>query len=248
MKRLARLGRIIRQRIYPIPVLARRYVRRAGATFASGLPPGPVCLDIGGGVSPYRRALEEVLDVSLYVSLDVACSDQTTLVGDATRIPLADCSVGVVLCMEVLQHILDTTRVLEEMKRVLRPGGLMILSFPFVYAECDVVDFHRWSMLGMESELRRCGLEVVDGRRRGGFFFTGACLLQWCAQHLLPGARASWRTKPTAASVARAVVVQILTLPTVLVGWLALGLDALVPARGVYVGGLMVVRRPPLEA
>jgi SAM-dependent methyltransferase len=241
------LGRTIRHRMYPIPTLARRYVRMVGSTYGAALPSNAVCLDVGAGASPYRKAIEETLDIGLYVSLEIAASDATTLVGDAACMPLRNDSVDIVICMEILQHVPDTRRVLQEVKRVLAPGGLMILSFPFIYAECELVDFHRWSMQGMEFELRHCGFELIDARRRGGAFFTAASALHWAAQHIIPGGRRSWRFSSTPTQVVRAAIVHLLTVPTALLGWLALGIDAVVPVRGLYVGGLMVARRPRTE-
>lgn len=192
--------------------------------------------------------IEEGLSTGLYISFDRAPSDTTTLIGDASRIPLRDGSVGVVVCTEALQHFPNPRCVLEEMRRVLVPGGLMILSFPFIYAECDVLDFYRWSMLGMETELARCGFEVVDARRRGGFCFVAVCGLQWVVQHAIPGARLSWRSGLTPLAILRAVVVVLLTLPTATLGWLALGIDWLIPAKGAYMGGLILARRPRVDA
>lgn len=241
---LRRSARILRQSLYPIPVMARRYLRSAGRRFCALMPRQCVCLDIGAGVAPYRSAVEKAFGTGLYVSLDFAASDQTTVIGDAMRLPIRDERVGIVLCLEVLQHISNTRQVLQEIRRVLAPGGLLIISFPFLYAECDVVDFFRWSIDGMEAEVRRCDLKVLDARRRGGWFFCAACVLQWAIQHIVPGARLSWRAQLTPLSVTRAAIVQLLTLPVVILGWIALGLDLLLPARGAYVGGFIIAQRP----
>lgn len=239
------LGRTVRQRAFPIPVLSRKYIRTALLAHGPELSRGAVCLDVGGGSSPYRGEVEAALDLWLYVSMEIAASDATTLVADATRAPLRSGSVDIAICMEVLQHIPDTRGVLAEIRRVLVPGGLFILSFPFFHGECDFLDFHRWSMQGMEWELRRCGLEVMDARRRGGAFFAATSILHWAAQHVVPGARKSWRFRLTRLQLVRASVVHVLALPTALMGWLALAVDRLMPTGGLYVGGMIVARRPP---
>jgi SAM-dependent methyltransferase len=50
--------------------------------------------------------------------------------GIGERLPLADASVDLVLSMQVLEHVQEPERVLREIDRVLRPGGVLYLSAP----------------------------------------------------------------------------------------------------------------------
>ena len=52
------------------------------------------------------------------------------LFASALKIPLKDVSVGMVFSNSVLEHIKDIERVLDEAKRVLRPGGLLVFTVP----------------------------------------------------------------------------------------------------------------------
>ena len=52
------------------------------------------------------------------------------LQGDALALPLADASVDVVVSFETLEHVTDQNRFLTEVRRVLRPEGLFIVSTP----------------------------------------------------------------------------------------------------------------------
>lgn len=45
-------------------------------------------------------------------------------------LPWADATFDVVVCNEIIEHIFDTDRLLEEMHRVLKPGGKLIISTP----------------------------------------------------------------------------------------------------------------------
>lgn len=48
------------------------------------------------------------------------------------KIPLKNHSVDIVICSEVLQYITDYIKVVKEIKRILRPGGLILLTVPNV--------------------------------------------------------------------------------------------------------------------
>ena len=50
--------------------------------------------------------------------------------GDIAAMPVPDGSFDVITCTEVLEHIIDYESVVMELKRVLKPGGCLILTFP----------------------------------------------------------------------------------------------------------------------
>ena len=53
------------------------------------------------------------------------------LVSDITSIPAKDASFDAILCSEVLEHIPEPTHALDEFTRLLKPGGILILTAPF---------------------------------------------------------------------------------------------------------------------
>ncbi len=53
------------------------------------------------------------------------------LVGDITGIPAPDASFDAILCSEVLGHVPNSTHALDEFTRLLKPGGVVILTAPF---------------------------------------------------------------------------------------------------------------------
>jgi ubiquinone/menaquinone biosynthesis C-methylase UbiE len=52
------------------------------------------------------------------------------VVAQGGELPLADASFDVVWCSEVLEHVLDTARLLSEARRVLRTGGTFLVTTP----------------------------------------------------------------------------------------------------------------------
>ena len=56
-------------------------------------------------------------------------------VGDALRLPFADSSFDKIICSEVLEHIPDYEKALEEITRLLKPGGTLAISVPRYWPE-----------------------------------------------------------------------------------------------------------------
>jgi ubiquinone/menaquinone biosynthesis C-methylase UbiE len=56
-------------------------------------------------------------------------------VGDITKLPYPDVAFDVVICSEVLEHIPDDRQAIDEIIRVLKPGGLLAVSVPRFFPE-----------------------------------------------------------------------------------------------------------------
>lgn len=109
----------------------------------AALPAGSRILDAGAGELQYKRYCRH-LD---YVSQDFArydgqgngkglqsgIWDQTSLdiVSDICSIPQPDASFDAVMCVEVLEHVPRPVAALRELNRLLKRGGVLILTAPF---------------------------------------------------------------------------------------------------------------------
>lgn len=114
---------------------------------------GDVLLDIGCGEG--RHVIHACLEHNILgIGVDMSARDLTTARerflpfvgynassqfslqrGDATRLPFADHSIDKIICSEVLEHIENYQAVLSEIKRVLKPGGLLAVSVPRAWPE-----------------------------------------------------------------------------------------------------------------
>ncbi len=50
--------------------------------------------------------------------------------GDILNLPLLDDIFDIIICAEVLEHVTNVNKAIQELKRVTRPGGIMVISVP----------------------------------------------------------------------------------------------------------------------
>ena len=158
--------------------LVRRITEGAiadAATHASGR-----LLDVGCGRQPYRGALEG--RTSRYVGLegDVLrySGSGPDVWGDALALPFAPRTFDTVLCSQVLEHVPEPGHACEEMARVLRHGGYLILTAPHIWGIHEAPrDFYRYTPYGLRYLAERAGLAVVEIRALGGYWITAGARL-----------------------------------------------------------------------
>lgn len=108
------------------------------------LPAGTKLLDAGAGETPYKKWCTHLQytaqDFNQYhgeASSDVGFQmpkwdhSRIDIVSDITAIPVPDGTFDAVLCTEVLEHVPDPVRAIQELARVVRPGGEIIITAPF---------------------------------------------------------------------------------------------------------------------
>lgn len=124
-------------------------------------------LDVGCGRKPYQS----LVPASAYVGVDIE-SEVTRHLGladvfyDGRILPFGDASFDGVLCSQVLEHVFTPGEFLGEIRRVLRPGGVLLLATPFAWDEHEQPhDFGRYSSFGLRALLERHGFEVVSQRK-----------------------------------------------------------------------------------
>ena len=58
-------------------------------------------------------------------------NNRLDIVSDITDIPVEDESFDALLCTEVLEHVPDAVSALKEFSRILKPGGILLVTAPF---------------------------------------------------------------------------------------------------------------------
>lgn len=91
-------------------------------------------LDVGCGDSPYLYLLK---DKSNYTGIDVnfandfKYANRNVVYFDGVNIPFDNNNFDNIICTEVLEHVFDYQKLINEMHRVLKPGGNAIITIPW---------------------------------------------------------------------------------------------------------------------
>ena len=174
-----RLPRGVRRLWKPVNRVAEQNVER----LLSLLPRrSPLMLVVGGGT--VGNGIEAIYtDPRLRVlAFDVYDSPFIQLIADAHQIPVASRSVDAVVVQAVLEHVLDPDRVVQEIRRVLRPGGLVYAETSFLQqVHAGPYDFTRYTSSG-HRHLFRGFDEIAAGPVAG----PGTQIL-WSVDHLVRG-------------------------------------------------------------
>lgn len=146
--------------------LSHRALRAAIAASSRDLH--GILLDVGCGATPYRSLFTHCN----YFGAEVPATSphgsvkRPDVLFDGQRLPLMDASVDSVLCSQVLEHVFEPIPFLREIHRVLRDGGSLMLTVPFVWDEHEQpYDYARYSSFGLGYLAATNGFRVDVAKR-----------------------------------------------------------------------------------
>lgn len=120
-------------------------------------PNNPIGLMVGGGTDELcihaDKLGERLLDNC--INLDILPGSKVDIIGDAHSIPLANESVDFVIAVAVFEHVREPAKVVAEIYRVLKRGGIIYVDVPFIQGlHSAPYDFQRFTLYGLEQLLK----------------------------------------------------------------------------------------------
>ena len=161
------LQRFVVEQIYATQKLSSSVKKCLGRLFKElEATEGGWGLNLGSGETNYHKQI---------LNLDIQDSDHIDILNLGSELPFADNSLDLVISQEVLEHIEEPLKTIEEVHRVLRPGGKFYCQVPFIIGfhpgPCDYWRFSRQAYEQLFSNqhwlLEELGLSLGHG---SGFY------------------------------------------------------------------------------
>lgn len=148
------------------------------------LTEGCILLDAGAGEQPYKKYCSHLnyisQDFGEYDTADkveglqhaIWDTSKVDIISDIVKMPLKDSSVDAVLCTEVFEHIKNPILALKEFDRILKDGGILLLTAPF----CSLTHFapyyysNGFSKYWYQENLKEYGFEIEEITPNGNYF------------------------------------------------------------------------------
>jgi SAM-dependent methyltransferase len=136
-----------------VSIYAKR-ANRAELAVLDAIPDGALCLSVGGGPGRAHPSLCNV-NIGPFPNVDV--------VGDAHELPYADNSVDAIYCSAVIEHLHTPEQAVKEMFRVMKSGGRLFASTPFVFVYHGYPHhYQNYTLTGHQHLFERCGFRVAE--------------------------------------------------------------------------------------
>lgn len=151
--------------------LRRYFVDEFHFRHVPDLPPGSFVLDLGGN-RVAKRGFFDIERCGLQVIYaNLSAEKLPDLRTEASCLPFRAATFDGVICSELLEHVLAPRVVLEEIHRVLRTDGLLLICVPFLNRiHGDPYDFGRYTGHYWSEALGSMGFEDILIEKQGLFW------------------------------------------------------------------------------
>ncbi len=142
-------------------------------------------LDIGGKKKNKRGVFDiEIYDLNVkYANLDA--STEPDYLCDIHKLPIESNTFDGVVLAEVLEHVSDPKQVLKEAYRVMKTGGKLMITTPFMFhIHADPTDYARYTPQWYTETLESLGFKQIQVMRHGLFFSVLSNMLKMLVYEL----------------------------------------------------------------
>lgn len=168
--------------------LTRNGLLKAVASYAPEL--SGRLMDLGCGSKPYQSLFK----VSEYIGVDYNSAghphhnEQIDVFYDGKTLPFANEHFDSVFSSEVFEHIFNIEEILQEVHRVMKPGGQLLATCPFVICEHESPnDFARYTSFAIKDIMQRNGFKVLQYQKAGNHVTAIMQLrIMYLHMHVLP--------------------------------------------------------------
>ena len=109
-------------------------------------------IEIGAGANPLNKYFSK----AEYILTDMVKYEGIDEIADVTNLHYKDNSFDLVICNNVLEHIPDPKRAINEMYRILKEEGDLFLVTPFLFPLHDIpYDFYRFTEFSLKNMLAK---------------------------------------------------------------------------------------------
>ena len=124
-------------------------------------------LDVGCGGKHYEMLCASSEYIGLEIDSEVnRKSKRADYFYGGQKFPFEDGAFDSLVTNQVFEHVPNPNEFLDESCRVLKPGGVMLMTVPFVWDEHEQpYDYMRYTSFGLIALLERHGFEIVEFRK-----------------------------------------------------------------------------------
>lgn len=189
-------------------------------------------LDFGCGNKTFKKCFdyEEYIGVDIEESGHSHKNEQIDIYYDGKKIPFSDNYFDSIFTSEVLEHVFNIDEILNELNRVLKCKGNIVLSIPFSWDEHEQpYDCARYTTFGIKYLLEKHGFKIVKIQKTNNHIEVIIVNINLYIYYLL---------LPIRSNIIKIILTSILVTPFNLIGLI---LSKLMPSKKTIFNNIVVV-------
>jgi SAM-dependent methyltransferase len=145
-----------------------------------------ILIDLGAGVAPYEPYFKPYVDKYLKIDRFDYKDGDPNIIADASNLPLKNNSVDTILCTQVLEHVPEPKKIVDESFRVLKKGGIAIFTVPMASPiHGQPHDYFRFTKIALEKVIFK-DFSKIEIEENGGALLSITQFIVWGIDEKLP--------------------------------------------------------------